>query len=127
MKWIGPGVLRVGKDDYGYGDTIPTKGISPERIAQFKKLGFIGEIPVAGPNPEIVKLNARIAELEVTAKAFQEKGRLFEAECKKLAAENAVLDAELKRLSDLNPGPSTSKDPVEGGAGPTSDKKGPQK
>ncbi len=91
MKWIGPGVLRVGKKDYGYGDTIPAKGLSPDRIAQFKKLGNIGEVPVAGPDPEIVRLNARIADLEATANAFQEKGRLFEAECRELVAENAAL------------------------------------
>lgn len=127
MEWIGPGVLRVDGKDYGYGDTIPTKGISPERIAQFKKLGKIGEVPVAGPNPEIVRLNTKIADLEATAKTVQEGGRKLEAECKRLAADNAILEGKLKRLKDLKSVPPASKVPTEDGAGPTPDKKGPQK
>lgn len=125
MKWTGPGVLRVGKRDYGYGDTIPSKGISPERIAQLKKRGKIGEVPAAGPDPEIARLNARIADLEATAKTVQEGGRKLEAEYKALLAENAALEAKLKECQSPPGAPaSESKDPVKGGAGPKIDKEG---
>ncbi|MCK4819698.1 hypothetical protein KA005_28285 [bacterium] len=67
-KWIGEGVLRVEGKDYGYGEEIPTKGISKERIAQLTKLGYIGEIPVAGPNPEILKLTAEVEALKLEIK-----------------------------------------------------------
>lgn len=146
MKWIGTGVLRIGKKDYGYGDTIPTKGLSPARIAQFKKLGYIGEVPVAGPDPEILRLKAQIAEQEATAKTVQEKGQKLAGEYKKLEADNADLEATAKAFQKIGqefeadnaamraeleelkspdlPGPTHSKTSVEGGAGPTSDKKG---
>lgn len=155
MKWIGPGVLNVGKRDYGYGDTIPTKGISPERIAQFKKLGYIGEVPVAGPDPEIIRLKTQIADLEATAKTVQEGGQKLEAEYKELLAGNAVLvesgaelvasgkeqakinkellatietlEAELKELQAGDTDAASESSPSGDGAGPKSDKKGSQK
>ncbi len=123
MKWIGNGVLRVGKKDYFYGDDIPTEGISPERIAQLKSRGKIGEVPVAGPDPEITRLNARIIELETKLQEEQKDKQRMEAAYKKLykekKAEFAALEDELKKLQSP-PAPSTP----EGGAGPTPDKKG---
>lgn len=119
MKWIGTGVLSVKGKDYGYGDDIPTKGISPERIAQLKKKGKIGEVPVAGPSPEIARLNARTAELEAIVKAAQKGMEELEAEGKKLADDNAALRAELEK-APFPPAPpaSESEDQVETGAGP---------
>jgi hypothetical protein len=45
MKWIGEGCIRINKIDYIYGETIPVKELTEERVKELKALGKIGEIP----------------------------------------------------------------------------------
>lgn len=57
MKWIGKGVLRIGKKRIGYGDDIP-KNFPKERIKKLAKKRLIGEIaePV---DPETIKVTSK--------------------------------------------------------------------
>ena len=114
-KWIGEGVLRVEGKDYGYGEEIPTKGISKERIAQLTKLGYIGEIPVAGPNPEILKLTAEVEALKEALEKEKAKTKQVFVKNQELIASNRKLTAEVEALKleiKTDPGPQ------EPGAGP---------
>ena len=101
--------------DYGYGDEIPTKGISQERIAQLRKRGKIGEVPVAGPNPEIFKLTREITELKDRNEDLLEGGKVLAKKNQELLACNRKLEEENQKLLANVPAPENA-EPL--GAGP---------
>lgn len=123
MKWIGRGVLRVDGKDYDYGDEIPTKGISPERIAQLKARGKIGEIPVAGPNPEIVKLNSQIDDLKSINECLVSELNVANKELARVQKELSQVNTELEELKAQNGDDKPDKPGEKDAAGPKGDKK----
>ena len=88
MKWIKKGTLRVSETlTLKYGDDIPKKGISAERLKKFKELGYIGDIieniaehpevralkmQISRRDEKIEKLEAEIIELKTALQAEPE-------------------------------------------------------
>ncbi len=98
MQWIGNGVLTIEGKDYGYGEVIPEDALTDERIEHFKKVGKIGTIPIAGPEPKIAELTANLEGAIAQNKALDRAKGALEDKNVELIKINSALNAELAAL-----------------------------